>query len=84
MAKKRVIVQFNLKPDADPALVEKYKKWVIEEFIPAEKEAPGLLSIEFVERFRGPVPHQPNNRASDFALVELWEDAEANHWCGTR
>ena len=80
MTKKRVIVQWNLKPDADPALVEKLKRRMIDEFIPAEKEAPGLLSIELVERFRDPVPHQPNNRASDLAVIELWEDAEANHW----
>ena len=80
MAKKRVIVQLKLKQDADPALVEKWEKWFVEEWIPAEKEAPGLLSIELVERQRDPVPHQPNNRASDFALVELWESAEANHW----
>ena len=84
MAKKRVIVQLNLKPDADPAQVDKFVKWMIEEWVPAEREAPGLLAIEFVERQREPVPHQPNNRASDFALIELWEDAEANHrwWAG--
>lgn len=86
MAKKRVIHQVNLKPDADPALVDKFVKWMIEEFVPAEREAPGLLSIEVVERQREPVPHQPDNRASDLALVELWEDAEANHrwWAGDK
>ncbi len=86
MAKKRVIVQLNLKPDADPDLVKKFVKWMIEQWIPAEREAPGLLSIELVERQRDPVPHQPNNRASDFALIELWESAEANHrwWAGNQ
>jgi quinol monooxygenase YgiN len=84
MTKKLVIVQVNLKPDADPALVEKLKRCMVDEFFPAEREAPGLLSIELFERFRDLVPHQPNNRASDLAVVELWEDAEANHrwWAG--
>lgn len=79
-----VIVQGNLKENADPVLVEKWKRWMISEFMPAEKEAPGLISIELVERFRDPVPHQPNNRASDLAIVEFWESAEANHqwWAG--
>jgi len=37
-----------------------------------------------LERFRDPVPHQTNNRASDLTVVELWEDVEANHrwWAG--
>jgi hypothetical protein len=84
MAKKRVIVLFNIKPGAEPTLADAVKKMMIEEFMPAQKEAPGLLSIEIVERFREPIPHQPDNRASDFALVELWEDAEDNHrwWAG--
>ncbi|MBC8234342.1 antibiotic biosynthesis monooxygenase [bacterium] len=84
MAQKRVIILFNIKPGAEPAIADSLKKMIIEEFIPAEKEAPGLLSIELVERFSEPIPHQPDNRASDFALVELWEDAEDNHrwWAG--
>lgn len=84
MSKKHIIIMFNVKPSADPGISANLKKILHEEFIPAEKEAPGLLSIEFVERFRDTIPHQPDNKASDFALVELWEDAESNHdwWAG--
>ncbi len=86
LARKCAIVQANHKPDADPALVEKLKRWMVDEFVPAEREAPGLLSIEVIERFRDPIPHQPNNRASDMAVVELWKDAAANHrwWAGNQ
>jgi hypothetical protein len=84
MAKKRIVVMFNVKPGADPGTSANLKKWILEEFIPAEKEAPGLLSIEASERFSAPIPHQPNNSASVFAFVELWKDAESNHdwWAG--
>jgi len=47
------------------------------------EDAPGLLSAELVERHRDPIPHWSDNRASDFAYVEFWESAEANHqWWG--
>jgi hypothetical protein len=84
MAKKRIVVMFNVKPGADPGTLGNLKKMMLEEFIPAEKEAPGLISIEVVERFSEPIPHQPDNKASDFAFVELWKDAESNHdwWAG--
>ena len=84
MSKKRIIVMFNVKPGADPGISANLKKLLREEFIPAEKEAPGLLSIEFVERFRDTIPHQPDNKASDFAIVVLYKDAESNHdwWAG--
>jgi hypothetical protein len=84
MATKRVIVMFNIKPGADSGTAAYLKKKITEEFIPAEKEAPGLLSIEFVERFRDPIPHEPINSASDFGFVELWKDAKSNHdwWAG--
>ena len=75
---------FNVKTGADPGTLANLKKMMLEEFIPAEKEAPGLISIEAGERFSEPIPHQPNNSASDFAFVELWKDAESNHdwWAG--
>jgi len=84
MAKKRIVAMFNVKPGADPGTLADLKKWVLEEFIPAEKQAPGLLSIEAVERFSGTIPHEPNNSASDFAFTELWKDAKSNHdwWAG--
>ncbi len=84
MAKKRIVVMFNVKPGADPGTLANLKKLILEELIPAEKEAPGLLSIEAVERYSEPIPHEPNNSASDFAFVELWKDAESNHdwWAG--
>ncbi|KPL15840.1 hypothetical protein AMJ74_00550 [candidate division WOR_3 bacterium SM1_77] len=84
MAKKRIVVMFNVKPGADPATLGNLKKMMVEEFIPAEKQAPGLISIEAVERYSDPIPHEPNNSASDFAFVELWKDAESNHdwWAG--
>ena len=84
MAKKRIVAMFNVKPGADPSTLPKLKKFILEEFIPAEKEAPGLISIEASERFSEPIPHEPNNSASDFAFVELWKDAESNHdwWAG--
>ncbi len=84
MSKKCVIAMFNVKPGADPGTLANLKKMMLEEFIPAEKEAPGLLSIEAIERFSEPIPHEPNNSASDFAFVELWKDAESNHdwWAG--
>jgi hypothetical protein len=84
MAKKCIVVMFNVKPGADPGTLANLKKMILEEFIPAEKEAPGLLSIEAVERFSELIPHEPNNSASDFAFVELWKDAESNHdwWAG--
>jgi hypothetical protein len=86
MSKRRVIIRSTLKPDADPALVEKLKVFMQEEFPPALRKAPGLLSLEFAERFRGPVTHAPSNKASDFALIELWQDGEANHrwWAGNQ
>ncbi len=75
---------FNVKPGAESGTLAELKKMMLEEFIPAEKEAPGLLSIEAIERFSEPIPHQPNNSASAFAFVELWKDAESNHdwWAG--
>jgi hypothetical protein len=75
---------FNVKRGADPGILAKVKKLVFEEFIPAEKEAPGLLSIEKLERFPEPIPHEPNNSASDFAFIEIWKDAKSNHdwWAG--
>jgi hypothetical protein len=84
MSKKRIVAVFNVKPGADPDTLANLKKLVIEEFIPAEKEAPGLLSIEVVERFSRAIPHEPNNSASDFGFTELWKDAESNHdwWAG--
>ena len=84
MAKKRIVVMFNVKPGADPGTLGNLKKMMVEEFIPAEKQAPGLISIEAVERYSDPIPHEPNNSASDFAFVELWKDAESNHdwWAG--
>jgi hypothetical protein len=68
----------------EPGTLANLKRMILEEFIPAEKQAPGLLSIEAVERFSGPIPHEPKNGASDFAFVELWKDAESNHnwWAG--
>ena len=84
MAKKCVVAMFNVKPGAGPGTLAELKKLFLEDFIPAEKEAPGLLSIEVMERFSEPVPHEPTNSASDFAFVELWKDAESNHdwWAG--
>ena len=84
MAKKRVIVLYNFKQGADSSLKEAVRKLVIEDFIPAEKEAPGLISIEFIEKFTDPIPHEPNNQASAFGFVELWENAESNNdwWAG--
>ena len=84
MSKQRVVVMFNIKPGAEPGTLAKLKKLMLEEFIPAEKEAPGLISIEAIEPFSKPIPHVPNNSASDFAFVELWKDAESNHdwWAG--
>ena len=86
MAKRRVIIMSTLKPGVDPAQVEKFKGFMLEEFLPALREAPGLLSVEFAERFRGPIAHAPSNRASDVALIELWQDGEANHrwWAGNQ
>ena len=84
MAKKRIVVMLNVKPGADPGTLADLKKWLLEEFIPAEKEAPGLISIEAVERFSQTIPHEPKNSASDIAFVELWSDAKSNHdwWAG--
>ncbi len=84
MSKKCVIAMFNVKTGSDPGISANLKKMLREEFIPAEKEAPGLLSIELIERFRDTIPHEPDNKASDIAFVELWEDAESNHdwWAG--
>lgn len=84
MPKKCIIAMFNIKPGADPGIAANLKKFLLEEFIPAEKEAPGLISIELIERFRDPVPHEPDNKASDIAFVEFWEDVESNHdwWAG--
>lgn len=84
MAKKCVVATFSVKPGADPGILDNLKKTILEEFIPAEKEAPGLLSIEVMERFTDTIPHQPNNSAGDIAFVELWKDAESNHdwWAG--
>jgi hypothetical protein len=84
MAKKRVVAMFNVKPGADPGTLAALKKWVCEEFIPAEKEAPGLLSIELSERYSEKIPHTSKNDASDFTLIELWKDAASNHewWAG--
>ena len=86
MARVCVIDRLNLKRDANPAAVEEYLSWLVEEWIPMLLEdAPGLLSCELVERRREPIPHLPDdrNRASDLAWVEFWESAEANHrWWG--
>ncbi len=84
MSKKCVIAMFNVKAGSDPGISANLKKMLREEFIPAEKEAPGLLSIELIERFRDTIPHEPDNKASDIAFVELWKDAESNHdwWAG--
>ena len=84
MAKYRVVVLFHVKSGTDSSTKAELRKFFLEEFIPAEKEAPGLLSIEGSERYSGTIPHQPNNSASDIGLVELWKDAESNHdwWAG--
>jgi hypothetical protein len=75
---------FNTKPGANPGTLANLKKIMLEEFIPAEKEAPGLLSIEAMDPFSEPIPHVPKNSASDFTFIELWKDAESNHdwWAG--
>lgn len=77
MSKRRVIITFNVKPGADSGALSDLKKLMLEEFIPAEKEAPGLLSIEAMERFSKTIPHVKENFARDFAFTELWEDAES-------
>ena len=84
MAKKRVIVLYNFKPGADPSVSATIRKMILEDFIPAEKEAPGLISIEFIERSVEPIPHEPDNKASELGFVELWEDAASNNdwWAG--
>jgi hypothetical protein len=84
MARKRIVVMFKVKPGADPGILANLKKIMLEEFIPAEREAPGFISIEAVERYSDPIPHEPNNSASDFAFIELWKDAKSNHdwWAG--
>jgi hypothetical protein len=84
MAKYRVVVMFSVKPGVSPGTLAELKKYFLEDFIPAEKDAPGLISIEACERYSEPIPHQPNNSASEFAFIELWKDAESNHdwWAG--
>ena len=84
MAKRRVLVMLSVKPGADPGTLPMLRKFLVEDFIPAEKEAPGLLSIEMDERYAEPIPHKPENGASDLAFIELWKDAESNHdwWAG--
>jgi hypothetical protein len=84
MARYCVIDNLNLKQDADPAVVEEWRRRMVQEFVPVFlEEAPGLLSAVLVERHRDPIPHWLDNRASDFAWVEFWESAEANHqWWG--
>lgn len=88
MAKKCIVAMFNIKPGADPGIAanlkKMMKKMMIEEFVPAEKEASGLISIDVVERFPNPIPHEPDNKASDLAFIEFWKDAESNHdwWAG--
>ena len=84
MAKLCVVVSFKIKPGASPEVAASLKKMLIEDFIPAEKEAPGLISIELLERLGEPIPHYPDNNASDVAFVELWVDTMNNFdwWAG--
>ena len=84
MAKLCVVVTFKVKSGASPEASAGLKKMLIEEFIPAEKEAPGLISIELLERLRDPIPHYPDNSASDVAFIEFWEDTKSNFdwWAG--
>jgi hypothetical protein len=84
MAKRRVVVLINVKPGADPGTIPMLKKFLLEQFVPAEKEAPGLISIEVDEKYREAIPHKETNDASDLAFIELWESAESNHdwWAG--
>ena len=84
MAKIRVVVLLNVKPGADPGILPMLRKFLLEQFVPAQKEAPGLISIEVDEKYRARIPHKETNDASDLAFVELWESAESNHdwWAG--
>ena len=40
--------------------------------------------FELLERLGEPIPHYPDNSASDVAFVELWKDAKSNFgwWAG--
>ena len=84
MAKLCVVVSFKIKSGASPEVAAGLKKMIMEDFIPAEKEAPGLISIELLEKLGEPIPHYPDNSASDVAFVELWEDTKNNFdwWAG--
>ena len=84
MAKLCVVVSFKIKSGASPEVAAGLKKMLMEDFIPAEKEAPGLISIELLEKLGEPIPHYPDNSASDVAFVELWEDTKNNFdwWAG--
>ena len=84
MAKLCVVVTFKIKPGAGPEVAAGLKKMLTEHFIPAEKEAPGLISIDLLERLGEPIPHYPDNSASPVAFIELWEDAKSNFdwWAG--
>lgn len=84
MAKLCVVVSFKIKSGASPEVAAGLKMMLMEDFIPAEKEAPGLISIELLERLQDPIPHYPDNRASDIAFIELWEDTKNNFdwWAG--
>jgi hypothetical protein len=84
MAKKRVIVMYHIKPGTGPDTLAKLKSLVLQDFVPAEKEAPGLLSIEVLEPPSEPIPHVPDNSATELAFIELWKDAESNNdwWAG--
>ena len=84
MAKLCVVVSFKIKSGASPDVAAGLKKMLIEDFIPVEKEAPGLISIELLERLGEPIPHYPENSASAVAFIELWEDTKSNFdwWAG--
>ena len=84
MAKLRCVVSYNVKAGADPGTLSLLRKFLIEDFVPAQREAPGLISIEVDEKYIEPVPQEGVDEASDLAFLELWVSPESHldWWTG--
>jgi hypothetical protein len=84
MAYYCVVASFQVRPRTNRETRDAIEEFFLKTFVPAEREAPGLLSIEMCTPYRGRIPHQPNNSASDYCLVELWKSYKYNHkwWDG--
>jgi hypothetical protein len=87
MARYRVVVLTHVNEGVDSETRDRIREWFFEKFIPAERRAPGLKSIEMCTPYTGRIPHHKDglvNSASEFCFVELWKDPESNHewWNG--